>query len=80
MKPRKKIELIQDLRGGNTHHHQSQGERTRNALDKRGVLSPNVKEAIQISPGLKITPREELLTDLDRLKWIERMKIKYNVK
>lgn len=79
MKRTKRTELIGDLKGGNTHHHKSQGQRTREALEKKGVISPDTSQAIQIKPGLSITPKEEFKTPLDRLKWIERMKVKFNI-
>ena len=75
-----KKESLNQLRGGNTNHHKSKGEITQILLNNLGVVSPETRHAIQIKPGLSITPKEEFKTDLDRLKWVERMRTKYNIK
>ena len=63
----------------NLDDRRSQGEQTREILKKNGVKSPSTKHIIKIARNLRIAVDKPFANDIEKEKFILRMKAKYNV-
>jgi signal recognition particle subunit SEC65 len=57
----------------------SPGEITRSELKKKGVKSPSTKHIIKIAKNLRIAVEKPFENDIEKEKFILRMKAKYGV-
>lgn len=70
---------IKELGGASAVHRLSRGAFTRKLLKKRKVVSPNTSGKIKIKAGLWILPKKKINTELQKQKFIESMKQKFNI-